>query len=117
MKRESIGAKSFLVGLLITAFCLNSLPARAQDLVAVNDLSGGSSVFVFRHSAKAAPKRFTTVAKTSRSKAQLHDVAVRVKKQYDTQVTTNPGRVRAKVVAPEAALSARTMPREQGSRL
>src|SRR5438067_653221 len=117
MKRESIGAKGFTVGLLITAFWINSLPARAQDLVAVADISGGSSVFVFRHSAKAAPKRFATVAKTSRSKAQLHEIAIRVKKQYDTQAASDPGRIRAKIVAPEVALSAKTMPREQGSRL
>lgn len=103
---------------LIIAIWLTSVPAAAQgpDLVQVNDLTGGSSVFVFRNSAKAAPKRFATTAKPSRSKAQRLEAVSKIKKQFETRATTDPGRARAKVVEPgKIPPSAKTMPKDKAS--
>lgn len=101
---------------LIIAIWLTGLPAAAQDLVPVSDITGGSSVFVFRNSAKSAPKRFATTAKPSRSKVQRLEVASKIKKQYETQATTDPRRIRAKVVEPgKIPPSAKTMPKNQAS--
>src|SRR5438552_2271088 len=118
MKRESIGMRSIVGGLLIAAFCFAGLPTPAQDLVPVSDMSGGSSVFVFRASAKAAPKHFATTARPSRSQAQLREAAVRIKKQYEARGTSDPGRVHTKVVDPNAGLpNVRTMPKDQAAKL
>lgn len=101
---------------LIMTICLNGLPAAAQDLVPVSDITGGSSVFVFRNSARATPKRFATSAKQSRSKAQRLEGVSKIKRQYETQARTDPGRVRAKVVEPgRIPPSAKTMPKDQAS--
>ena len=40
----------------------------AQDLVPVSDISGSSSVFVFRNSSKAAPQRFVSKQRSRGSK-------------------------------------------------
>src|SRR5215470_256689 len=40
----------------------------AQDLVPVGDISGNSSVFVFRNSAKGSPQKFATKQRAGRSK-------------------------------------------------
>ena len=71
----------------------------AQDLVPVSDISGSSSVFVFRNSAKGSPQRFTP--KRSRgSKEGRIESAKRVTKQYETLAKVTPRRARAEVVDP-----------------
>lgn len=92
--------KRFLALLIIFVILVSAFPARSQDLVPVSDLTGGSSVFVFRNTAKAAPKRTIVVAKdrVTRTKTQRIETAKRVNKQYVTLAKVTPRRVRSTVV-------------------
>ncbi|CAN5503339.1 hypothetical protein BH10ACI2_BH10ACI2_20680 [soil metagenome] len=103
---------------LILAFWLTPLSANAQDLLAVSSITGGSSVFVFRNSAKA-PRRFVPAPKTVRTQAQRVETAAKIKKQYETLAKVNPRREVAKVVEPNKIPpgAERTMPAAQVSKL
>jgi len=89
----------------------------SQDLVAVGSITGGSSVFVFRNSAKAA-RRFIATVKPTRSKAQRIETARKIKKQYETIARVAPRPNRAKVIDPtKLPKDIRTLPAAEGSRL
>lgn len=88
---------SFSIIFSILFSTLTSL-AQGPDLVPVSDISGGSSVFVFRNTARS---RKFVVAKAARTKAQRLDTAKKIKKQYDTIAKNTPQRVRATVVSPD----------------
>src|SRR6185369_10801034 len=90
--------KRFLALLLIFVVLVSALPARSQDLVPVSDLAGGSSVFVFRNTAKAAPKRIVAKTRVTRTKTERIETAKRVNKQYVTLAKVEPRRVRSTVV-------------------
>ena len=91
--------------------------AFGQDLVPVSDITGGSSVFVFRNSAKAS-KKYSSTSRASRSKAQRLESAKRIKTQYETLAKAQPRRTRSTVVDPnKLPPSVRTMPKDQASRL
>ena len=72
----------------------------AQDLVPVSDISGSSSVFVFRNSSKAAPQRFVSKQRSRGSKEGRIESARRVTAQYETLAKVAPRRARAAVVDP-----------------
>ncbi|HYJ89869.1 MAG TPA: tetratricopeptide repeat protein [Pyrinomonadaceae bacterium] len=72
----------------------------AQDLVPVNDISGGSSVFVFRNSSKGAPQKFVTKQKSRVNKEARIESAKRITTQYETLAKVTPRRARAAVVDP-----------------
>ena len=90
--------KRFLALLIIFVILVSAVPARSQDLVPVSDLAGGSSVFVFRNTAKAAPKRVVAKTRVVRTKTQRIETAKRVSKQYVTLAKVAPRRVRSTVV-------------------
>lgn len=52
MFRKSLFAQSLIVYLVLMAMITVPMPARANDIVPVDDLNGGASVFVFRGSSK-----------------------------------------------------------------
>ncbi len=88
-----------------------------QDLVPVSDITGGSSVFVFRNSAKTS-KKYSPAARTGRTKAQRLETVKRIKIQYETLAKVQPRRARSTVVDPDnLPPSVRTMPKDQASRL
>jgi len=90
--------------------------AQGPDLVPVSDITGGSSVFVIRNTARAS-RKFAT-AKATRTKAQRIETVKKVKKQYDTIAKATPQRVRAPVVSPtNLPPSARTMAPAKASML
>lgn len=102
---------------MIAVMLAMAIPAGAQDLVPVSDITGGSSVFVFKNSGKAT-KKFTTTGRVTRTKAQRLDTAKKIKKQYETLAKAEPRRTRSAVVDPEKLPpSVRTMPKEQASKL
>ena len=101
---------------LIWTFVLTPVSASAQDLVAVNSITGSSSVFVFGGGARAV--RRTPAAKPTRSKAQRMDSVTRIKTQYETTAKVNPRREKAKVVDPyNLPKNIKTLPAAQGSKL
>lgn len=57
--------------LILWSFLLNSIPVKAQgEIVTSEDISGGSSVFVFRRSSKAPQAKFAPKSKPKRSAEQ-----------------------------------------------
>jgi tetratricopeptide (TPR) repeat protein len=91
-----------------------------QDLVPVTDISGGSSVFVFRSSSKSAPQKFVSRTRATRSKEERRASAVRINIQYERLAKVTPRRVREKAVDPNNlpdAIRLKTMPRDEAARL
>jgi tetratricopeptide (TPR) repeat protein len=83
---------------LLFIVLFTTIPVRSQDLVPVADLAGGSSVFVFRNTARSAPKRIVVKAKTVRTKVQRIETAKRVTKQYVTLAKVAPRRTKSETV-------------------
>jgi tetratricopeptide (TPR) repeat protein len=86
--------------LLITSFFATSLQIAAQDLVPVSDITGGSSVFVFRGSSKGPGKKFTTNERAGRSKNQRIASAQKINRQYVTLAKAAPRRARTTAIDP-----------------
>lgn len=106
--------KGLLAMILLSAILTTTF---AQDLVPVSSLTGGSSVFVFRNSARTA-KKFTPTTKPKRTKVQRMETVAKVKKQYETIAKVAPKRAKSKVVDPyNMPKNARTLPAAQGSKL
>ena len=99
MKKQNSRQKCTVSLLLIWLILLNNLPVRAQDLIQVSDITGGSSVFVFRARKPAAARNFNSVPR-KRSVAQRRETVKRVTKQYVTVAKVAPRRVRTKEVDP-----------------
>ena len=57
MKQRFGVFKGVITAAMICAVLAGGLPARGQELIPVSNISGGSSVFVFRRAAKAAVRR------------------------------------------------------------
>jgi tetratricopeptide (TPR) repeat protein len=94
-------AKTSAVAFLVTiSFLMSTLPLAAQDLVPVSDITGGSSVFVFRGTSKGPSKKFTTVDRGSRTKGQRIASAQKINRQYVTLAKVAPRRARTTVVDP-----------------
>lgn len=109
--------KRCLALLIICVILVSAIPGRSQDLVTVADLAGGSSVFVFRSTSKAAPKRIIVKARVVRTKVQRIETAKRVNKQYVTLAKATPRRVRSTVVRQDDPRIPKipTMPKEEAS--
>jgi hypothetical protein len=88
---------------LISAFLMNGLPLRAQDVVTSEDFSGGSSAFVFKTSRKPTQKKVAFRATTSvtRTKTAKLESVKRITRQTVSVAKVNPKRTRSKEVAPE----------------
>ena len=84
---------------LIASFWLMPIAASTQDLVAVSSITGGSSVFVFRSSARSA--RRVAAAKPARSQTARIQSVSRIKKQYETIARTAPQTNRATIITPD----------------
>lgn len=112
--------KAIVASAVLFAFLTAGLPTSAQDLVPVSDVTGGSSVFVFRKSSKGSPQRFVSRQRTRRSTDQRKETAKKINKQYETLAKVAPRRIREKVVDPEnlpSAIRIKSMPRDEASRL
>ena len=83
---------------MILALILCAIPVNAQDLVPVADLAGGSSVFVFRNTSKAAPRPVAQRPRPARTKTQRIETARKVSKQYVTLAKVAPRRNRSETV-------------------
>jgi tetratricopeptide (TPR) repeat protein len=100
------------------SFLTFGLPVGAQDLVPVSDITGGSSVFVFRASRKAAPKSIVSNVKPNRSKLQRVETARKVTKQFSVIAKAAPRRVRSKTVDPtNQPPPVANMPKEQAAKI
>lgn len=109
-------------GLLIVIFMflIGGTPAGAQELVPVTDITGGASAFVFRTSARAAPRRFITKVRTVRTKTQRIETAKKVNRQYVVLAKAAPRRTRTKSVDPNnlpPAPAIGQMPKDEAAKL
>lgn len=89
---------------LTSAFLINGLSVRAQDVVTSEDFTGGSSAFVFKTSRKPAQKKvaFRATTTVSRTKNAKLESVKRIAKQSVTVAKINPKRAKSKEVAPES---------------
>ncbi len=107
-----------IVALLVVLAILSWTPsAWSQDLVPVSDLTGGSSVFVFRNTARSAPKRIVVKTRVIRTRTQRIETARKVSKQYVTLAKVTPRRSRSETVREDDPRLPKipTMPKEQAS--
>src|SRR4030095_39097 len=109
--------KKCLALLIGCVMLLSALPVRAQYLVPVIDLAGGSSVFVFRNTCKAPPKRLIAKTSVTRTKTQRIETAKRATKQSETLARVAPRRVLSSVVREDDPRIPKipTMPKEEAS--
>lgn len=102
---------------VLAAVCVSL--AAAQDIVPVSDITGGTSVFVFRGASKSVARKFAAQTKTRRSKTQRIESAKKVTKQYSTLAKVEPRRTRTEAVDPNDPRLGKfnTMPKDQASKL
>lgn len=101
MMKKIIGStKGFLALTVILTLLMNATPASSQELVSVSDITGGSSVFVFRSSSKGAPKKFVSRVRAVRTKTQRMETARKVSKQYVALAKVTPRRTRTASIDP-----------------
>lgn len=102
-----------------TVWTMLAMPVMAQgDLVPVSDVTGGSSVFVFRGGQRSAPKRYAK-SRSTRTKSQRIESAKKVSRQYTNLAKEAPRRVRSTVVVPDDPRLPKipTMPKDEAARL
>lgn len=112
--------KGFFAAILLIVLLAGSLPARSQDLVPVSDITGGSSVFVFRNSQRSATKKFVVREKQRRSKAKRLETAKKINTQYVKLAKVAPRRTRTKAVDPNNlpdAIRIKSMPKGEAAKL
>lgn len=82
--------QTILSALTLLAFFINSFPISAQggDIVSSDDISGGSSVFVFRKSKSAPQSKFASRKPAKRTKSQKVQSRKRVQEQVSKVVST-----------------------------
>lgn len=100
---------------IICSFLVNGLPARAQDLPPVEDLSLGSSVFLFRSSGKTRQKKSVSSAssKAKRTNNQRIAYTKKIRNQYEGLARVTERRKRIKPVSEESlAQISRKTPKE-----
>ncbi|MDM7924282.1 MAG: tetratricopeptide repeat protein [Pyrinomonadaceae bacterium] len=101
----------------MSAICVSFVAA--QEIVPVSDLTGGSSLFVFRGGSKSVSRKYVSQARSRRSTQQRRETVAKVNSQYAALSKAAPRRSREKVVNPDdpALKQINTMPREEASKL
>ena len=100
--------------LLIWTFIFNVLPIKAQDIPPTEELSLGSSVFVFRGSSKSKQKKYVAreIARPKRTNTQRIASSKRLRTQYNTLAKVVTRRSRVTPIAEEKLDVARKTPQE-----
>ena len=105
-----------LASLVFAIVCVSL--AAAQDIVPVSDITGGTSVFVFRGNSNSVTKKYVSQAKSQRTKAQRSDNARRVGTQYEKLSKAAPRRERIAAVDPEnLPPQIATMPKSEAAKI
>ncbi|NOT49343.1 MAG: tetratricopeptide repeat protein, partial [Acidobacteria bacterium] len=119
MKKFIGSVKGIIGAAVMTAVLIGGVPVSGQELVSVSDITGGSSVFVFRSSSKAAPRKFVSKARTDRTRPQRAETARKLNKQFIALSRVAPRRVRTAVVKPDDPRlpKVKTMPAAEAAKL
>ena len=99
---------------------IGSLVFAQGDIVTVSDITGGSSVFIWpRGAAAAAPKRFVSRNRATRTKEAKIESAKRITTQYERLAKAAPRRQREQVIDPNDPRIPKIpeMPRQEASKL
>lgn len=112
--------KGFLTLTLIWAFLISGVPSlKAQDIVASSDISGGSSVFVFRGSSKAKQSKVAFKKNPKRTVAQKQQTRAKIVRQTNIVAKDNQKKRPTKRVDPPTLAKIteklRTMPPKEAS--
>jgi tetratricopeptide (TPR) repeat protein len=99
---------------LIAVIFLTPIAAISQDLIGISSITGGSSVFVFRNTARAIRRTIVPV-KPTRTKAERIETVKKIKRQYETIAKVVPRRVKAVVVDPIKTPISKSLPPAQGA--
>ena len=100
MNNKARQQKAIVSLFLVWSFLIGCLPANGQDLT-VSDITGNASVFVFRVSRKAPPKKlFIANVKPRRTKQQRVETVKKVARQAVIIAKIVPRRTRTKSVDP-----------------
>lgn len=105
MKVKLQSFNAFISLILVWSLFLHTVPVQAQDVVTSEDISGGSSVFVFRKSRAATQAKFASRATVKRNTAQKTQSRKSIKEQV-AKVT--PQREKVKKVDPKLIASNNT---------
>ena len=118
MKSNGSKRRPKTLGLAVLATVCAGLAA-AQDIVPVSDITGGTSVFVFRGAARAVAKKFVSAVRTVRSKSQRIESNKKVTSQYARLWKVVPRRTRTESSDPNDPRfrEIQRMPKEQASKL
>ncbi len=119
MKKTTGSVKVCLAAVVLVTLLIGTIPARGQELVSVSDITGGSSVFVFRTGSKAAPRRNAVRTRTARTKTQRVETARKFTKQYVALSKVAPRRTRTAAVKPDDPRlpKVKTMPAAEAAKL
>lgn len=118
MKIRSSSLKSILAATAGLSILASAFPASAQsDLVPVRDITGGSSVFVFKGGSRSAPKRYVSKTRAKRTKAQRTEATRRVSKQYVALAKRAPRRTRTAAVNPTRLADVKRMSPVEASKV
>lgn len=117
-KTRGVRRGTITLSVLISAVICVSLVA-AQEIVPVSDLTGGSSLFVFRGASKSVSRKYVTQGKARRTKQQRSENARKVNTQYAKLSKAAPRRTREAVVDPNdpSLKQIATMPKEEAAKL
>lgn len=83
MRSKKRQSSSLIALFVIASFVVNTTPVAAQDIVNTQDVTSGSSVFVFRKSSKAPQVRSSSKSKTTgqRNVAQKKETRKKIREQ------------------------------------
>jgi len=93
--------KSLAALFIIWTLIIGGFLSTAQDLPPNEDLSLGSSVFVFRSSGRTAQKKFVSSNRAKRSKTQRLVAVKNIRQQYNNLAVVTARRKRVKTFKPE----------------
>lgn len=110
---KSVLAATAGLSILASAFSVSA----QSDLVPVRDITGGSSVFVFKGGSKSAPKRYVSKTRAGRTKAERNEATRRVSKQYVALAKVAPRRTRTEAVNPTRLAEIRRMEPKAAAKL
>lgn len=114
MSKDTRPVRFFVSAIIGLCLVLQPLLTLSQDLIAVSSLTGGSSVFVFRNTARAI-KRTVVAVKPIRTKVQRIETVKKIKKQYETLARVVPRRQKAVAVDPVKNPISKSLPPAQGA--
>lgn len=120
MMKKFIGPVKGIIGAAVmSALLIGSVPVSGQEVVSLTDITGGSSVFVFRTASKAAPRKFVSKTRTDRSRPQRAETARKLSKQFIALSKVAPRRTRTAVVTPDDPRlpKVKTMPAAEAAKL